>query len=68
MDFLVDGYFGQKGLQPGNRYFWKIAVSICITASYRGFEKRPISWLFFSTWQCSVVLLKWCLDNVATKK
>jgi len=54
-------------LQPGNRYFWKIAISICTTASYRGFEKWPISWLFFSTRQCSVVLLKWCLDNAATK-
>jgi len=47
VNFLVDGYFGQKVLQPGNRYFWKIAVSNSITVRYRGFEKKPISWLFF---------------------
>jgi len=47
-NFLVDGYFGQKVLQPGNRHFCDIAVSHCMTVRYKDFQKRPISWLFFS--------------------
>ena len=31
--------------QPGNRHFWNIAVSHCVTVCYKDLSKKPISWL-----------------------